>query len=208
MWKQIENKLLQKKIEDQKNEIRATLRPRFTNPIISAIADSMQAQKALMLLSTAGQANLDVMLDPLPSLAHSGTPFATWLRFRAALLRTLLGHMHSLLASRSAPLTIYDARHAPRLVARVEVHRRRARLAGRLDQRLGAEVALGGGGGAQLDHRVGVAGVGRVSVRGGHHDHGLDAEPLAHVVAFAAHAPSVNVAVIVARAHAPPSTAQ
>jgi PPP family 3-phenylpropionic acid transporter len=43
----------------------------FTNPIISAIADSMQAQKALMLLSTAGQAATQLAMLA-PGIGYTG----------------------------------------------------------------------------------------------------------------------------------------
>ena len=69
-------------------------------PAIRALVFSSHRPSSTAYVLTAhGQSALDLLLDPLPSLAQSGTSFAQWLAFKRCLLADLVGEIHTALAT-------------------------------------------------------------------------------------------------------------
>ena len=106
--------------------------PRSSTDVVKATVEGDAALDALVemlstalldvpstLVSSAGQTSLDLLMDPLPSLAHSRIAFDVWLRFRCLLIQKLFSALHQGLMSRSGPLTEAHAKALALLYRRV-----------------------------------------------------------------------------------------
>ena len=77
---------------------------------LAALTCSLILDTPAKLSGTSGSAHLELLLDPLPSLTRSGTPFSTWFAFRSSLLHAVLTRLHTGLAARAEPLSEHHAR--------------------------------------------------------------------------------------------------